>query len=325
MGAKYTTQATAGYDSSPPADDGSQVAANLITWSGIKTKLANVLKTFGEAINTSLVSAFDYSVRQTSVSDTTVASDHMRCVEIASTVTTAVTIALGDAATMTNVYRVFVKNSSARNQTVARVTGADTIDGVAANVTLPPGAGAIFQTINAATGYVINGWYGPFSDGSTVVAGGTDGTKKLRIEVDGLTTATTRVATMPDYDLTLGQVGVKTVTFTRDTSLASGAQAVTGVGFTPRVVIFLSGLVTGTAQISMGMDDGTTPSCLYNNQNSSVNTWGLGITFSIEFIQSGTADYQGKITSFGADGFTVTWTKTGVTSGTNTIAALCFR
>lgn len=203
MGSKYTTQASAGYNSSPPSDNGSQTASNLITWAGIKSKLADVLKTFGEAINTALVSAFDYSVRAITTSDSTVAGDHMRCVEIASTVTTAVTVALGDASTMTNVYRVFVKNSSAINQTVSRVTGGDTVDGAAANVILPPGAGAIFQTNNGANGYITNSWFGPISDGNPIVAGGTDGTKKVRLEVDGLTTATTRVITVPDASFTL--------------------------------------------------------------------------------------------------------------------------
>jgi len=49
MGAKYTTQAATGYNSSPPADDGSQTASNLITWAGIKTKLADPVKTLSDA------------------------------------------------------------------------------------------------------------------------------------------------------------------------------------------------------------------------------------------------------------------------------------
>lgn len=205
MGAKYTTIAASGYNSSPPADDGSQVAANLITWAGIKAKFGDPVKTEADAINTALVSAFDYSVRQITSSDNSVASDHMRCVEIAPTVTTAVTISLGDATTMTNIYRVFIKNSSARNQTLTRVTGGDTLDGVAGSVVLSPGEGRIVQTNNAANGYVTVSRSGPFTDGDAIVAGGTDGTKKARLEVDGLTTGTTRVITVPDRDFTLDQ------------------------------------------------------------------------------------------------------------------------
>lgn len=209
MGSKYTTLATSGYNSSPPADDGSQVAANLISWATQKTKLTDPVKTLADAINSALVTAFDYSIRQITASDNTVAGDHMKCVEIAPTVTTAVTVSLGDATTMTNNYRVFVKNSSARNQTVSRVTGGDTIDGVAGSITLPPLAGAIFQTTTGASGYLTVAWFGPTSDGTAIVAGGTDGTKKVRVEADGLTTGTTRVITMPDMDVSLVSMVVK--------------------------------------------------------------------------------------------------------------------
>lgn len=43
----------------------------------------------------------------------------------------------------------------------------------------------------------------PFVDTNAVVVGSSDATKKVRLEVDGLTTATTRVITVPDVDLTL--------------------------------------------------------------------------------------------------------------------------
>lgn len=43
-----------------------------------------------------------------------------------------------------------------------------------------------------------NGFNAPFSDAHVIVEGSADATKKVRFEVDGLTTATTRVATWPD-------------------------------------------------------------------------------------------------------------------------------
>jgi hypothetical protein len=48
----------------------------------------------------------------------------------------------------------------------------------------------------------------PFIDSDPVVVGATDGTKKLRFEVDGFTTATERVATPPDRDFTIGDASV---------------------------------------------------------------------------------------------------------------------
>lgn len=47
----------------------------------------------------------------------------------------------------------------------------------------------------------------PFVDTYPVVVGSSDSTKKVRFEVDGLTTATTRVITVPDVDFTIATAG----------------------------------------------------------------------------------------------------------------------
>ena len=58
----YTSQSSSGYNASPPADDGSVVASNQVLWATIKTKLADVLKTFAEAINSAVLSAFSHTI-----------------------------------------------------------------------------------------------------------------------------------------------------------------------------------------------------------------------------------------------------------------------
>lgn len=58
----YTSVAISGYNATPPADDGSAVASNQLQWSKHKSKLADPIKTLGEAINTNLVAAFAKSV-----------------------------------------------------------------------------------------------------------------------------------------------------------------------------------------------------------------------------------------------------------------------
>lgn len=161
MGAKYTTNAASGFNSSPPPDDGSQQASNLVTWAKHKEKLADPVKNLADAINTDLVAAFDYAVRRITTSDSLVAGDHMRTVEIGPSVSTVVTVTLADAATMTNIYRVYIKNSGEKNATIARDTSGDTIDGVAADYTLPAGAAILLTTNNAANGYLIAGGHRP--------------------------------------------------------------------------------------------------------------------------------------------------------------------
>src|SRR5258706_8120915 len=209
MGSKCTTDATSGYNGSPPSDDGSQVAANLISWSGIKTKFGDVLKTFGEAINTALVAASNTAVRQITVADSTVAGDHMRTIEIAPTVSNTITLSLGDAATMSTTYLVAVRNSSTISQIISRATAGDKIDGVAGNITLPSKGTLYFTTNSVPDGYLSLARFGPVIDTDPLIVGSADGTKKVRFEVDGLTTGTTRVITVPDSDLTLPAVATQ--------------------------------------------------------------------------------------------------------------------
>lgn len=162
MGTKYTTNTASGYNSSPPSDDGAQTAANLVTWAKHKTKLGDPIKTLAEDINTDLVTAFDYAPRRITVSDAVVAGDHMKTVEIAPTATTGVTVTLPDAATLGPIFRVYIKNSSPHQQAIARATGGDTIDGTAANITIPAKASYCITTNNtgsAADGFLILACY----------------------------------------------------------------------------------------------------------------------------------------------------------------------
>lgn len=105
----------------------------------------------------------------------------------------------------------------------------------------------------------------PFVDTSPVVVGSADSTKKVRFEVDGLTTATTRVVTVPDRDLTLNDLSPITNSLSGDVALNN-----TGAYFTGPTVAqgtsgtwFVSGTVTvvdtlGIAAFSAKLWDGTT-------------------------------------------------------------------
>lgn len=126
MGSKFVSQASAGYDASPPNDDGTVSEANKVKWSTIKTKLANVLKTFIESINTQLVTTLDTSPRSLSASGSAAATDHWRTVEV---VSASVVFTLASASSMASGYIVNVANQSSGDIVVACASG-DTIDTV---------------------------------------------------------------------------------------------------------------------------------------------------------------------------------------------------
>lgn len=72
----------------------------------------------------------------------------------------------------------------------------------------------------------------PFIDSTAIIKGSADATKLFRIEVDGFTTATTRVATPPNQDFTMAGTNV-IQTFTQEQTFTPPAntEAITVTGF----------------------------------------------------------------------------------------------
>jgi hypothetical protein len=118
--------------------------------------------------------------------------------------------------------------------------------------------------------------------------------------------------------------GFKVGTFTRDTSLASGTQAITGVGFKPRVVLFLASISGAVGEMSIGLDDLVTPTTLLDNYGGSANSYSNN-PVSISLNQNNVATYKGVISSFDNDGFTLSWTKAGAKTGTMSVSYLAIR
>ena len=112
--------------------------------------------------------------------------------------------------------------------------------------------------------------------------------------------------------------------FTRNTSLAGGTQAVTGVGFQPQIILFLANQ-DASNEISFGFTDGTNKGCIA--RSASANLYYVSTSYSIRDIEASgmtTATYEGAV-SMDSDGFTVTWTKTGTPTGTLTVLYLALR
>lgn len=72
MGNPYTSVSVSGYNANPPPDDGSQVAANRVLWSTIKTKLSDTLKTAIESINANIGTGFGKVVGGSGITSTAV-------------------------------------------------------------------------------------------------------------------------------------------------------------------------------------------------------------------------------------------------------------
>jgi hypothetical protein len=112
--------------------------------------------------------------------------------------------------------------------------------------------------------------------------------------------------------------------FTKRTG--TGAQAVTGVGFTPKAVIFwwvnqtAHGLVDTGARISFGFDDGTNGVATGHHSSDNVATTDTSRAFSstnslILYDADETVDSLGAIQSMDADGFTVNWSTAAGSAG----------
>lgn len=120
-------------------------------------------------------------------------------------------------------------------------------------------------------------------------------------------------------------LGIKIGAFTRDMTLASGSQSITGLGFKPRAVIFFAGDPSSAADNAViGFDDGSNPSGLVNLNAISAGRW-FAPAVSIYLLQGGGTSQTASISSLDSDGFTLGWTKTGAPTGTMTIRYLAIR
>jgi hypothetical protein len=124
--------------------------------------------------------------------------------------------------------------------------------------------------------------------------------------------------TLPEY-----VVPYKIGTFTRamDATGAPTDVAYTGVGFKPKAIIFISSLMA--ASFSVGLDDGTSSASSFGYGTSA--TFGIS-SCCIELIETGVKTQKATVKTMDADGFTLTWTRTGATaSATATIYYIALR
>lgn len=115
----------------------------------------------------------------------------------------------------------------------------------------------------------------------------------------------------------------KIVIATRDVSLASGTQAITGAGFKPTAAIFLTTVPYESGKASWGMADATLASQLIHDNNTDIaSTYdyrtGVVVIQNSNYLNRSTA----VVASWDADGCTLSWTKVGTVTGTATMTIL---
>ena len=178
-------------------------------------------------------------------------------------------------------------------------------------------ATALAVNVNAAGGLVGSALID--AAGDLIQGSAADTVARLAIGAAGTRLHST--GTLAEWQGTWFKVG----SFTRDVSTASGTQAVTGVGFMPKAIIFIAGFTTPSGQTSIGFSDGTNHFDAYDNFGITADTWGVITSQCITLTFTGVNSYTGVVSALGADGFTITWTKNGTPTGTATIGYLALR
>lgn len=108
---------------------------------------------------------------------------------------------------------------------------------------------------------------------------------------------------------------VKIGTFTKNVADSSGNTAYTGVGFTPKVVLFFAAnSASSGVPASYGFTAGAADYSVANTGTTSGNRQG-GQPSCITYYDSG-GNNKATYVSFDADGFTLSWTKTSSPTGT---------
>lgn len=216
-----------------------------------------------------------------------------------------------------------------------RFTGALTLTHNATSLILPSSANiltaandrATFRSLGSGNWICVNytkangSPIAGYVDTNPIAVGSADATKKVRLEVDGLTTATTRVITVPDRDLTLADPLTSSTTIA---TTSGTSHDFTGIpSWVKRITLNFSGVSTnGTSAIilqigdSGGIETSGYLSAAYNiGGPTSVNAVG---GYAITSTNAAAAVYHGSYVLSLLDAATNTWAGFGNLGQSNT-------
>jgi hypothetical protein len=186
---------------------------------------------------------------------------------------------------------------------------ADTIEASGSQISLNVGNVTVLTT--GSTGFTNLKMAGSTSGSVTLQASAVAGTPTLTLPT---TTGT----------LSLG-LSSKVLAITRDMTLATGSVSYTGVGFRPTSLqAFGANTTLGTNNAVNGYCDSALGQAALRAGSASPGQWQYLASVLI-YMGSDGAHQTFAVTSFDADGFTGTWTRTGSPGGTQSMAILCFK
>jgi len=156
--------------------------------------------------------------------------------------------------------------------------------------------------------------------GTPSIIGGTITSPKINEDV-ALTATATQLNAVGSGGVTT-RLQSKIISSTRDTSALGGDVSYTGVGFMPTSIIAMAN-IDNALVFSIGFADSSKLNYTTGNINGPV--WYRDLDGVVELGSSG--GYQvGKVKTFDADGFTLTWTKNATPpSGTGKLTFICFK
>ena len=152
----------------------------------------------------------------------------------------------------------------------------------------------------------------------------------LTINLSGLYTLENEAITAPYYSHIENPLGFpvlaksKAIKAIRDLSASGDPTDVvyTGVGFTPTSIICISSINNTINSVISVCDSSKKGMILYHDYTT---YYGAADTCFLYFLPAVNVSQTAIVKSYDADGFTLTWTKTGSPVGTATLIFLCFR